>query len=426
MLCAIFGFITMSRRCCSSKRQEGLLLPMLRETTDDERHNWRIRNCNNDYREEFDSIPQDSQVVMEEDRAVVYTANRPITSKDQSRNCLDLQYEDKAVVYTANRPITSKDQSRNCLDLQYEDNAVVYMANRPITSKGQSRNCLDLHYLNNMIKDQTDVQYEQESRGNELRKALLKEIKEKQKQKEDIVENVYEEPKIVSGYSQGNSTNKLAFLEELKQVQNKKFNGTSRNNRPVSIKKNKVDSIPKMPSQNTHQAVIEELKEKQKKYRKNELIESKEGYTNGKIQHDLETQVFQQAAPLLSRSASTSDLSSISSSNNLNFESIATINSQPASEPSHLDQDKQRSCSGSFLSRILINPTVFPPAQTLTKSLILLPEDKPHDHPRRRTRTGPSEGSSHSVFACDEGCFDVDHDRSHHQLVAVQTGALIL
>ena len=130
----------MSRRCCSSKRQEGLLLPMLRETTDDEIRNWRIRNCDNVYREDSDSIPHDSQVVMEEDKAVVYTANRLITSKDQSRNCLDLQYEDKAVVYTANRPITSKDQSRNYLDLQYEDKAVVYKAKIPITRKHQRRN----------------------------------------------------------------------------------------------------------------------------------------------------------------------------------------------------------------------------------------------------------------------------------------------
>jgi len=82
----------------------------------------------------------------------------------------------------------------------------------------------------------------------------------------------------------------------------------------------------------------------------------------------------------------------------------------------------------SIPARILINPTSFPPPQN-TKSLGHLNNCSEHGQgsQRRRRKTAPATSkSSHSVFDCDEGCFEVDHVHESHQMVFIATGPMVI
>ena len=82
----------------------------------------------------------------------------------------------------------------------------------------------------------------------------------------------------------------------------------------------------------------------------------------------------------------------------------------------------------SIPARILINPTSFPPPQN-AKSLGYLNScsGQCQGSQRRRRKTAPaSSKSSHSVFDCDEGCFDVEDVHKSHQMVFITTGPMII
>jgi len=82
----------------------------------------------------------------------------------------------------------------------------------------------------------------------------------------------------------------------------------------------------------------------------------------------------------------------------------------------------------SIPARILINPTSFPPPQN-AKSLGHLNTcpDQCQESQRRRRKTAPaSSKSSHSVFDCDEGCFDVEDIHKSQQMVFITTGPMII
>ena len=82
----------------------------------------------------------------------------------------------------------------------------------------------------------------------------------------------------------------------------------------------------------------------------------------------------------------------------------------------------------SIPARILINPTSFPPPQN-AKSLGYLNSCSGHCQGSQRTRrkTAPaSSKSSHSVFDCDEGCFDVEDVHKSQQIVFITTGPMVI
>ena len=82
----------------------------------------------------------------------------------------------------------------------------------------------------------------------------------------------------------------------------------------------------------------------------------------------------------------------------------------------------------SIPARILINPTSFPPPHS-AKSLGHLNScnDQCQASQRRRRKTAPaSSKSSHSVFDCDEGCFDVEDVHKSQQMVFISTGPMVI
>ena len=62
-----------------------------------------------------------------------------------------------------------------------------------------------------------------------------------------------------------------------------------------------------------------------------------------------------------------------------------------------------------------------------SKSLGHIPKSLESETQRKRRRTAPSASkSSHSLFECSEGCFDIDKKKSQPQLVTITTGPMVI
>jgi len=87
----------------------------------------------------------------------------------------------------------------------------------------------------------------------------------------------------------------------------------------------------------------------------------------------------------------------------------------------------------SIPARILINPTSYP-AKSLTNLTMIHHDISPHHRckakgrsKRRRRRTAPAKSkSTHSVFDCEQGCFDVEDISKSQQFVFITTGPMII
>ena len=62
-----------------------------------------------------------------------------------------------------------------------------------------------------------------------------------------------------------------------------------------------------------------------------------------------------------------------------------------------------------------------------SKSVGHIPRTVEQEGQRKRRRTGPSGSkSTHSLFECSEGCFDMDRKKSFPQLVTITTGPMVI
>ena len=107
-------------------------------------------------------------------------------------------------------------------------------------------------------------------------------------------------------------------------------------------------------------------------------------------------------------------------------------------------EEDEITCKSDPLTRCLINPhqrrssgiALTFPSEPLpppprpprsSKSLGHIPKSLESETQRKRRRTAPSASkSTHSLFECSEGCFDLDVKKSYPQLVTITTGPMVI